>query len=187
MVMTEKEKMLSGELFCGWGNEIEKDYMHSKKLAFKYNKLPFYKSKKHAKIIKKWFGKIGENFAIASPFVCEFGQNIEADEYFYVNSGCCFLDVCKISFGKNVLVGPNTSIYTASHPMDAETRRTGLAYGKPVKIGNDVWIGGSVVILGGVTIGDNVIVGAGSVVTHDLEKDGIYAGNPARLIRKLDM
>ena len=49
------------------------------------------------------------------------------------------------------------------------------------------WIGGSVVILGGVTIGDNVIVGAGSVVTHDLEKDGIYAGNPARLIRKLDM
>ena len=69
--------------------------------------------------------------------------------------------------------------------MDAETRRTGLAYGKPVKIGNDVWIGGSVVILGGVTIGDNVIVGAGSVVTHDLEKDTIYAGNPAILIRRL--
>lgn len=54
-----------------------------------------------------------------------------------------------------------------------------------MKIGNDVWIGGSVVILGGVTIGDNVIVGAGSVVTHDLEKDAIYAGNPAVLISRL--
>lgn len=47
------------------------------------------------------------------------------------------------------------------------------------------WIGRSVVILGGVTIGDNVIVGAGSVVTHDLETNGIYAGNSGVLIRRL--
>lgn len=53
-----------------------------------------------------------------------------------------------------------------------------------LEIGNDVWIGVNVIITCKCRyIGDGVVVGAGSVVTHDLEPYGIYAGNPARLIR----
>jgi acetyltransferase-like isoleucine patch superfamily enzyme len=55
---------------------------------------------------------------------------------------------------------------------------------KPTKIGNHVSIGTNATILP-VNICDNVVIGAGSVVTKDLREPGIYAGNPARLLRKL--
>jgi acetyltransferase-like isoleucine patch superfamily enzyme len=55
---------------------------------------------------------------------------------------------------------------------------------KPTKIGNHVSIGTNATILP-VTICDNVVIGAGSVVTRDITKPGIYAGNPARRLRKL--
>lgn len=53
-------------------------------------------------------------------------------------------------------------------------------------IGNNVDIGSNVAIIGPITIGDNVVIGAGSVVVKDLASNGIYAGNPARLIRRID-
>ena len=55
---------------------------------------------------------------------------------------------------------------------------------KRTTIGNDVWIGSNVLIKGGVHIGDGVIIGMGSVVTHDVPPYEIWAGNPARCIRK---
>ena len=51
-------------------------------------------------------------------------------------------------------------------------------------VGNDVWIGQNVTILPGVNVGDGVIIGLNSTVASDLEPYGVYAGNPARLIRK---
>lgn len=52
------------------------------------------------------------------------------------------------------------------------------------KIGNDVWIGSKCLIKGGVTIGDGAIIGMGSVVTHDVPPYEIWAGNPAKQIRR---
>lgn len=65
-------------------------------------------------------------------------------------------------------------------------RREGWEYDAPITIGDDCWLGGSVIVLPGVTIGDNVIVGAGSIVTKDLPSNTVVAGNPARVIRKLE-
>ena len=77
-------------------------------------------------------------------------------------------------------------IYAADHPRDAETRRAGLEFGRPVRIGSDVWIGGGAIILPGVTVGDGAVIGAGSVVTRDVgerrdryRKPGPAATNPA--------
>ena len=55
---------------------------------------------------------------------------------------------------------------------------------KEVIIGENVWIGSNSVILAGVSIGDNSIIAAGSVVTKDVVKNNIVAGNPAKLIKK---
>jgi acetyltransferase-like isoleucine patch superfamily enzyme len=58
---------------------------------------------------------------------------------------------------------------------------------KPVIIEENVWIGANAVILPGVKIGKNSIVGAGSIVTKDVEENVIVAGNPARIIKRLDV
>ena len=55
---------------------------------------------------------------------------------------CVLLDVCRITIGSNTLLGPGVHLYTATHPMKAEERRSGLEFGLPVVIGSDVWIGG---------------------------------------------
>ena len=76
-------------------------------------------------------------------------------------------------------------IYTATHPVYHLERATGLEYGKPIHIGEDMWIGGSVVICPGVSIGHRSVIGAGSVVTKDIPADVIAAGNPCKVIRHL--
>lgn len=83
------------------------------------------------------------------------------------------------------MFAPCVQVYTATHPTDPIERRT-VELGKPVRIGEDCWIGGGAIILPGVTIGDGVTVGAGSVVTKDVESYVVVAGNPAKVIRRLE-
>ena len=90
-----------------------------------------------------------------------------------------------MTIGDNVFIGPNVSIYTACHPLEAEHRNTFDEWTEPVTIGNNVWIGGSVTILPGVSIGDNAVIGAGSVVTRSVPPSVVAAGNPARVIKRL--
>lgn len=93
-----------------------------------------------------------------------------------------------ITIGDNVMIGGSCKIWdTDFHPLDRSTRITDAnsQYAtRPVFIGNDVFIGGFSIILKGVTIGDGAIVGAGSVVSKDIPSGEIWAGNPARFIKK---
>lgn len=83
------------------------------------------------------------------------------------------------------MLGPGVHIYTATHPIDKDERRTKIEYGRKVVIGNDVWIGGKTVINPGITIGDNVVIGSGSVITKDIPSNVVAAGNPCRIIRSI--
>ena len=56
------------------------------------------------------------------------------------------------------MLAPGVHIYTATHPLDPVERISGSEYGKPVKIGDNVWIGGRAIINPGVTIGDNAVI-----------------------------
>jgi maltose O-acetyltransferase len=95
------------------------------------------------------------------------------------------LDTCRITIGDYTLFGPGVQIYTATHPLDAMTRRT-VESGKPITIGSDVWIGGGAIICPGVTIGSRTVIGAGSVVTRDIPDDVVAVGNPCRVIKTID-
>ena len=96
------------------------------------------------------------------------------------------LDVTTVRLGDRVFVAPNVQFYAATHPIDLKIRGELWEFGKPIRIGNDVWIGGTSVICPGVTIGDRVVIGAGSVVTKNFASDIVIGGNPARIIREIE-
>jgi maltose O-acetyltransferase len=83
------------------------------------------------------------------------------------------------------MLAPGVHIYTATHPLEANARNSGLEYGKPVRIGNNVWIGGRAVINPGVTIGDNAVIASGAVVVKDVPPNVVVGGNPARVIKAI--
>ena len=92
-----------------------------------------------------------------------------------------------ITLGDNILVGGGVRIYdTDFHWLDFE-KRVNEAGGavNPVVIKNGAFIGANSIILKGVTIGEKAIVGAGSVVTRSIPDGEIWAGNPAKFIRKI--
>lgn len=156
-----------------------------KKAIREYNTVMPFEVDKGMQCLDRTGMKHGKNVYFEPPFHCEYGSHIELGENFYANTGCIMLDVAKITIGKNVLFGPNVSIYTAGHPIHPESRNSGYEYGISVTLGDNVWIGGSCVILPGVKIGNNVVIGAGSVVTKDIPDNVCAAGNPCRVIREI--
>ena len=180
--MTEKEKMFAGELYYASDEELTKEHNIAQRILWKFNNSP---EENRSEILKELFGSTGENFCIKPNFRCDYGYNIYVGENFFANYDCVILDVCKVAIGDNCMLAPRVCIYTATHPLDAQTRISGLEYGKPVVIGNNAWIGGSSVILPGVTIGNNVVVAAGSVVVKDVPDNVVVAGNPAKIIKYL--
>ncbi len=129
--------------------------------------------------------KIDESFCLFPPFFSDFGKNIHIGKNVFINSDCKFQDQGGIFIGDGVLIGHNVVLATLNHDMSPEKRR-GM-YPKPIKTGKNVWIGSNSTVLPGVTIGDNAVIGAGSVVTKDIPKNTVAAGNPARVIKTIDV
>jgi acetyltransferase-like isoleucine patch superfamily enzyme len=107
----------------------------------------------------------------------------------YINNNSTWIDTCIIEVGARTLIGPNCSFFSGTHPLDPFVRNgtSGPESGKPIKIGEDCWFGGNCIVLPGVTIGRGVTVGAGSVVTKDVPDYVVVAGNPARILKKIDI
>lgn len=185
--MTEKEKMLCGELYNpSLDNTLQNEHNKAKDLCLLYNNLLSSETKEKQKILTELLGKKGKNINITAPFWCDYGSNIECGENFFSNFNLVILDCAKVVFGDNVFIAPNCGFYTAEHPLDASIRNSGLESARPIKIGNDVWIGAGTQVLPGVTIGNNVVIGAGSVVVKDIPSNSVAVGNPCKVIRKLE-
>lgn len=183
--MTEKELMLSGQLYNAGDVELFKERLQAKKLIRLFNSASDEQIDYRLDIIKKLFKKTGNNVYIEPPFRCDYGYNIVVGNNFYANYDCIILDVCDIIIGDNVFFAPRVCLFSASHPVDAVIRNSQLEYGQPITIGNNVWIGGGTIVNPGVKIGDNSIIGSGSVVTKNIPPNVIAAGNPCRILRKI--
>ena len=183
--MTEKELMLSEQLYIACDIELGKDNAKARKLTRIINTATEEQAEYRLQLFKELFGSIGKQYWIEPPFRTDYGCNTYIGENFYANYDCIFIDVAKIHIGNNVFLGPRVCLYTAGHPIDAEIRNKQLEYGKSITIGNDVWVGGNTVINPGVMIGDNVVIGSGSVVTKDIPSNVIAAGVPCRVIRNI--
>jgi maltose O-acetyltransferase len=183
--MTEREKMLAGELYDASDAELTAMRKRARALMRAYQATTEEQPAERARIIGTLFGRIGARFEIEPPFYCDYGVNIFAGDRLYLNFGCVVLDVNEVHLGDNVFVGPRAQILTASHPLEAHVRVRGPELGFPVRIGNNVWLGAGAIVCPGVTIGDDTTIGAGSVVVKDLPAGVLAAGNPVRVIRAL--
>ena len=177
--------MLAGELYSALDPELTGDRLRARELCRQLNASKADATEDRARIIAALLGTVTDAW-IEPPFFCDYGRNITLGRKVFFNFNCVVLDVMPVRIGNHTLFGPAVQIYTATHPLDATERRSGLEFAKPVSIGADVWVGGAAVICPGVTIGDRAVIGAGSVVTRDIPADTFAAGNPCRVIRAIE-
>jgi len=193
--MTEKEKMLAGELYDCGDPELMKLWNQGKNLMLQYNNLDYSNKVEQSKILDELLGSRGKQTQITAPFFVDYGKFIHLGNNCEINMNCIFLDCNYIVIGDNALIAPGVHIYTVFHPLSAEERFCknvnnenflfAISKTAPVTIGSNVWIGGGSIILPGVSIGDNVTVGAGSVVTKSIRSNVLAFGNPCRIIREI--
>ena len=185
-MMTEKEKMLAGELYSAVDEELLRELNAVKDIIHDYNLLRPTDNEAKLRMLKQLLGHVADDqIIINQPFYCDYGKQISVGRRFFANFNFTVLDEALVTIGDDCFIGPNVSIYTACHSTDPVERNSRREWALPVTIGNNVWIGGSVTILPGIKIGDNVTIGAGSVVVNDIPDGCIAVGNPCRVVRKL--
>jgi galactoside O-acetyltransferase len=138
-------------------------------------------------ILKRAFSSCGDNIYIGEncyfwpPSGMHLGSNIQINSLTHIYSGGgMFIE-------DGVLIGANCLIATASHPVDCTDRIEKPTTAAPVHIKRNAWLGTGCIILPGVTIGENAVVGAGSVVVKDVPANSVCVGNPAKVVRYLQL
>ncbi|MES2205440.1 MAG: sugar O-acetyltransferase [Pseudomonadota bacterium] len=184
---TEKEKMLDGLIYNPDNIELVNERLNAQRLTRLYNQTIETDRNSRTQLLKELLGSFGNTIYIKPPFRCNYGSNIKVGENFFANYDCLFLDDGRITIGDNCFIAPGVHLYTTNHPLNAQERLTGVEYTKPINIGHNVWIGGRSIINPGVTLGNNVVVASGSVVTKNVPDNVLVGGNPAKIIKTLDV
>ena len=147
--------------------------------------------------------KLGKNvkiFSFVNLYGCEIGDNTKIGAFVEVQKKAFIGRNCKISshtficegihIEENVFIGHNVTFINDLYPRAATSEGKLQTDGDwevvPTFVKKGASIGSSATILAGVTIGEKAIVGAGAVVTKDVPPYSVVAGNPARILRKID-
>ncbi len=180
---TEREKMLSGELYLGFDAELVAERQRARRLIQQFNGM--LENDDRLQILQQLLGRAGKGLWIEPPFYVDYGSNIYMGDGVFLNVDCVLLDCNTITIGNNVQIAPKVQLYTATHPTNPVRRLAGEEYALPIVIGDNVWLGGGVIIGPGVTIGENTTIGAGSVVMKDIPANVVAVGNPCRIVKKI--
>ncbi len=149
-----------------------------KKIKSKIRKVIFGKNCRLVEPVNIYGCKIG-NSVFIGPFV-EIQKNSKIGDNTRIQSHSFICE--KVSIGKKCFIS-HGAIFVNDSVKSGKINRNSKQFEKTT-IGNNVTIGSNSTILP-VKISNNIVVGAGSVVTKNLSIKGMYAGNPAKLIRRL--
>lgn len=135
-----------------------------------------------AKILGK---ELPESTTVLPPLYIDYGKPVTIGKGCFIQQCCTFFGRGGITIGNGVFIGPKCNLITINHDPKPDNRSA--TYGRPIVIEDKVWIGINSTILPGVRIGYGSIVGAQSVVTKDVPPMTVVAGNPARIIKKIEL
>lgn len=129
----------------------------------------------------------GKNFQVCSTAYINSLRGLSVGKDVYLAHNSTLLGK-NIAIGDEVLIGPNTVVVSGNHTFLNGSFRFGKSQTKAIIINNGVWIGANCTILAGSSIPARSIIGAGSVVNKKIEaSSSLYAGSPAKLVKKLDI
>lgn len=156
--------------------EIEND-----QLMFYFNHaLPH--TKHYEELMFRLFPNMEKDSYVSSPVSGVKPDRVKIGKRVHIMPNCLLMASGGITIDDDAMIAANVQIISNNH--DLENRRVITCL--PVHICRNVWIGAGSTILRGVTIGENSVVGAGSVVTKDVEPNTIVAGNPARVLKRIE-
>lgn len=182
---SQMARMLAGELYMADDPVLHTAHLRAQEILGRFNVTPADAGDERRALLGGLFGSLGQDAVVKPTLRCDYGFNIAIGARTFLNYDCVLLDCHRITIGNEVQFAPGVHIYTATHPLDAMQRRSGLESAMPVTIADGVWLGGRVIVCPGVTIGENTVVGAGSVVVRDLPANVLAVGNPCRVVRPL--
>ena len=180
-----KKKMHNGEIYFSHEQVLVDEQTQCLEMLYDYNQTRPSEVEKRKEILSRFFAQMGEDCYIEPPLRANWGRHTYLGKQVYANFNLTLVDDTTIRIGDYVMIAPNVTIATASHPVEPELRKRVGQFNIPVTIGNNVWIGAGSVVLPGVTIGDNTVIGAGSVVTKDIPANVVAVGNPCRVMREI--
>ncbi len=187
IIMTDKEKLHSGEIYYPSGDEIMNEQLGYVNKLYDFNLTRPTELHKREEMLREMFAEIGENCYIEPPLHSNWGgHHVHFGNNVYANFNLTLVDDTHIYVGDCTMIGPNVTIATAGHPILPELREKAYQFNQPVHIGRNCWLGAGVVVLPGITIGDNSVIGAGSIVTKDIPANVVAVGNPCRVLREIN-
>ena len=108
----------------------------------------------------------------------------------HMGNYCMICPGARIGSSERINIGDNCMIASNAYIADSDWHdiynRITMGKTAPVDIADNVWVGEGAIVCKGVSIGENSIVGAGAVVVSDIPPGCISAGNPARIVKRLD-
>lgn len=146
-------------------------FKYSPRIAFGYRNF----------ILRLYGAKIGKHVHIYSSTIIWFPWNFEIGDWSAIGEDTLIYNLGKVIIGEKATISHRVHICAGTHDYTNPT----LPLLRPkIHIGNQAWICANAFVGPGVVIGEGSIVGAGSVLMKDTEPWGVYAGNPAKFIKK---